>query len=206
VSVGATLPDGSAVHACLFDVFGTVVDWYGSVSRELSTFDVLHREGLEALVARHGIAGLSDDDLEHLTRSWHRLDPWPDAVGGLTRLKSCTVVAPCSNGNVSLLVAMAKRAGLPWDAVLGAEMVRTYKPQPEVYLASCRALDLDPGEVLMVAAHTLDLRAAKALGLRTAFVRRVDEFPTRQAVDAEPDPATDLIADDFGDLATQLGA
>ena len=109
-----------------------------------------------------------------MNRVWHRLDPWPDVVEGLKRLKSKFIIAPCSNGNIALMVNMAKRAGLPWDCILGAETARAYKPMPEAYLASCRQLGLAPAAVLMVAAHNSDLKAAKAQGLATAFVARPD--------------------------------
>jgi 2-haloacid dehalogenase len=239
----ATLPDGTVVRACLFDVFGTVVDWFGGVTADLAAFasargiagvdwaqftlewrglhqpameevrggrrpwvalDVLHRESLVTLLERYGVSGLDAAAVDHINQAWHRLDPWPDAVVGLERLRVHTTIAPCSNGNRSLLEAMARRAGLPWDAVLGAELARAYKPQPEVYLTSCRELGCAPPGVLMVAAHTLDLRAAAALGLRTAFVRRARESPVPHPIDADPDPGTDVIATDFLDLATQL--
>src|ERR671918_2349619 len=193
------------IRACLFDVFGTVVDWRTSVSRDLGAFakeraiagvdwlefavewrglyqpsmdevrsgrraftilDVLHRESLLKLIDRYGLRGLSESDIDHMNRVWHRLDPWPDAVEGLRRLKTRFIIAPCSNGNIALMVNLAKRAGLPWDCILGAETARAYKPMPEAYLASCRQLGLAPASVMMVAAHNNDLKAAKAQGLR----------------------------------------
>ena len=234
------------IRACLFDVFGTVVDWHGSVSRDLAGFaaergiasspsghgagvdwvrftedwrrlynpameevrsgrrpwtvlDGLHRESLVHLLAEYGIDDCTDDDIDHMNRAWHRLDPWPDSVPGLTRLKAKYVIAPCSNGNIALIVDMAKRAGLPWDVVLGAEPARAYKPAPEAYLASCRMLDLAPDKVLMVAAHNYDLDAARACGLRTAFVPRATER------DDTAGPDVDLEVDDFVDLAATLG-
>src|SRR3954453_11768378 len=233
------------IRACLFDVFGTVVDWRTSVSREVGAFaqakgikgidavefatewrklyqpsmdevrtgrrpftilDVLHRESLMKLIGRYGIAGLGDADIDHLNRAWHRLDAWPDVVEGLTRLKKKFIIAPCSNGNIALMVNMAKRAGLPWDCILGAETARAYKPMPEAYLVSCRQLGLAPAEVMMVAAHNGDLRAAKAQGLATAFVARPVEHGPEQTTDLAPDwSSVDIAAADFVELATRLG-
>ena len=233
------------IRACLFDVFGTVVDWRTSVSRDLAAFakqrgidgvdwlefavewrklyqpsmeevrsgrraftilDVLHRESLDKLISRYGIKALSAADVDHINRAWHRLDPWPDAVAGLTRLKSRFIIAPCSNGNIALVVNMAKRAGLPWDCILGAETARAYKPLPEAYLASCRQLGLAPASVMMVAAHNNDLKAAKAQGLKTAFVARPAEHGPGQSTDLAPDPAcVEVSAADFVELASKLG-
>jgi len=232
------------IRACLFDVFGTVVDWRTSVSRDLAAFakqkaisgvdwlefavewrklyqpsmdevrsgrraftilDVLHRESLDKLIARYGIKSLTEADVEHINRVWHRLDPWPDVIEGLTRLKARFVIAPCSNGNIALMVNLAKRAGLPWDCVLGAETARAYKPMPEAYLVSCRQLGLAPAQVLMVAAHNNDLKAAKAQGLNTAFVARPAEHGPGQTTDLAPDRAcVDVAAADFVELANRL--
>src|SRR5260370_34621410 len=134
--------------------------------------DDLHRESLERLLVEFGIAGLSEAEIDHLNRAWHRLDPWPDAVAGITRLKRRYILATLSNGNVALMVNLAKRAGLPWDAVLGAEVARHYKPQKEAYLATAAFLGLRPAQCLMVAAHYNDLVAASACGFRTAYVSR----------------------------------
>jgi 2-haloacid dehalogenase len=231
----------SDIRACLFDVFGTVVDWRTSVSRDLAKFagekgiagvdwlefavewrklyqpsmdevrsgrrpftilDVLHRESLDKLIARYGITGLSPAEVEHMNRTWHRLQPWPDALEGLARLKKKHIIAPCSNGNIALMVNLAKHSGLPWDCILGAETARAYKPMPEAYLASCRQLSLAPSSVLMVAAHNNDLKAAKAQGLRTAFVARPTEHGPGQTSDLAPDPAcVDLSAKDFIELS-----
>ncbi len=175
--------------------------------RAWTVLDVLHRESLEQLVARYAIKGLSQADIDHLNRAWHRLDPWPDAVEGLARLKRRFIVAPCSNGNIALIVNMAKRAGLPWDCVLGAETARAYKPLPEAYLAACRHLGLPPAAVMMVAAHNGDLKAAKAQGLGTAFVARPFEYGPGQRTDLAADPqCVDLVAADFVALAEKLGA
>ena len=167
--------------------------------------DDLHRASLEELLAEFGIEGLSCAEKDHFNRVWHRLDPWPDAVEGLTRLRGRYIIAPLSNGNVALLTNMARRAGLPWDLILSAELVRHYKPDPETYLMPPLLLDLEPEQVMMVAAHVYDLRAAGENGLRTAYVPRPLEFGP--GVDAEPpDPAFDLVAGDFGELADRLGA
>lgn len=167
--------------------------------------DRLHRMMLDAVLHDYGITTLSEAEKQTLVRAWHRLDAWPDVVPGLRRLKTKFIVAPLSNGNVSLMVDLARYAGLEWDCVLGAELVRHYKPDPEVYRSALEFLDRDPGEVMMVAAHLYDLRAAKAVGLRTAFVARPSELgPTGQR-DVEPDESVDLAARDFEDLASRLG-
>ncbi len=170
------------------------------------TLDVLHRAGLDAILPTFGLESLSDMEREDLTRAWHRLDPWPDVVEGLTRLKRRYVIAPNSNGHIALMVNLAKRAGLPWDAILGAEIARAYKPQPEVYLRSAEALGLPPGEVMMVAAHNGDLVAAAACGLQTAFVPRPTEHGPDQTTDLEPEHPFALLARDFRDLAARLDA
>jgi 2-haloacid dehalogenase len=171
-----------------------------------TTLDQLHRMTLDQLLPEFGFSGLSEVERDALNRAWHRLRPWPDSVAGLRRLKSKFIIAPLSNGNISLMTNMAKYAGLPWDCILGAELARHYKPDPEVYQSAVDFLDLMPGEVMMVAAHLTDLRAAKALGLRTAFVVRPSEFgnnPTRRP-DLTPDQSVDVSARDFGHLASQL--
>jgi 2-haloacid dehalogenase len=166
--------------------------------------DDLHRASLEELLADFGIEGLSGAEKGYFNRVWHRLDPWPDAVEGLTRLRQRYIIAPLSNGNVSLLTNMARRAALPWDLVLSAELVRHYKPDPETYLMPPLLLDLEPEQVMMVAAHVYDLRSARNSGLRTAYVPRPLEFGP--GVEAEPpDPAFDLVAGDFVELADRLG-
>src|SRR4051794_23928475 len=192
--------------------------------------DVLHRRSLETLVAQLGItglteadldrltrgwhrlhpwadsgAGLTEADLDRLTRGWHRLHPWADSVAGLTRLKSKYIIAPLSNGNVALLTNMAKFAGLPWDLILSAELFAHYKPDPETYLGAARLLGVAPGEVMMVAAHNNDLEAAQACGLKTAFVARPTEYGPLQSRDFEATGAWDIIADDFGGIAARLG-
>jgi 2-haloacid dehalogenase len=233
------------IRACLFDVFGTVVDWRTSVSRDLAAFarekgisgvdwlefavewrklyqpsmeevrsgrraftilDVLHRESLVKLIDRYRLSGLSESAIDHMNRVWHRLEPWPDVVAGLTSLKKKYIIAPCSNGNIALMVNLAKRAGLPWDCILGAETARAYKPTPDAYLVSCRQLGLAPSAVLMVAAHNNDLRAAKAQGMRTAFVPRPIEHGPGQTTDLVAESGTvDLPVEDFRELGAKLG-
>ncbi|MGY1641556.1 haloacid dehalogenase type II [Geodermatophilus sp. SYSU D00703] len=228
------------IHALVFDVFGTVVDWRGGVAREVrrllgpsvdalavaddwrgryvpsmdrvrsgelpwTPLDALHRSSLDDVLADAGLAATPPDVREELVLAWHRLDPWPDVVPGLTRLRRSHVLAPLSNGNVALIVDMARRAGLPWDLVLGAEVVRHYKPDPEVYDSAPQLLALAPSEVLMVAAHVDDLAAARARGLRTAYVHRPDEFGGRR-VPPVSDPDADLSVSSFEELADALGA
>lgn len=226
----------------LFDVFGTVVDWRGSIIRagqhlgreqgfridweafadawragyrpamsrvrsgELpwTTIDGLHRMILDELLGRFGIKGLAQADIDHLNRIWHRLKPWPDARRGLARLRRGYTLATLSNGNVALLVNMAKNAGLPWDCVLSAEMFRHYKPDPEAYLGAAALLGLEPREAMMVAAHKDDLFAAQRCGLATAFVPRPLEHGPRVRVDAKPERGFDCNASDFEDLADKL--
>jgi 2-haloacid dehalogenase len=233
-----------AVKALVFDVFGTVVDWRGSIIRELETLgrekglhadwarfaddwrggyqpamqrvrtgalpwtriDDLHRMILDELLTKYGISGLSDAEKAHLNRAWHRLDPWPDAVEGLMRLKRKFIIGTLSNGNMALLVNMAKRAGLPWDVVLSAELVRHYKPDPEAYRMPPDVLGLAPGEVMLVAAHPGDLAAAAREGLKTGYVPRPQEWgPNGKAHDGSAH-RFDLTARDFLQLAEVLGA
>jgi len=167
--------------------------------------DTLHRMMLDKVLADFGVKGLSEVEIERFNRVWHRLTPWPDAVGGLTRLKKKFIIAPLSNGNVALMTNMAKHAGLPWDVILGAELARHYKPDKEVYLTAAELLNLKPQEMMMVAAHQNDLRAAHALGFRTAFVPRPKEGPNGER-NLTPDPVFDVVAQDFNALAAALGA
>ncbi len=171
-----------------------------------TTIDKLHRMVLDELLEKFGITDLSEDEKDDLNRAWHRLDPWPDSVEGLERLRSKFVIATLSNGNVALLTNMAKRAGLPWDCILSAELARHYKPDPESYQTAAALLGLPVDQVMMVAAHKGDLHAARAVGLRTAFVPRPDEFGPNREVDTEPDPAFDVVASDFLELADKLRA
>jgi len=168
--------------------------------------DSLHRMILDKILTDFGMTALSDAERDALNLAWHRLKPWPDSVGGLTRLKKRFTIAPLSNGNIALMTDLAKHSGLPWDCILGAELVRHYKPDREVYLSAAELLNLQPADVMMVAAHLGDLRAAKALGLRTAFVTRPLEFGPGGKPDLNADGSVDLSAKDFNDLATQLGA
>lgn len=168
------------------------------------TIDQLHRRILDRLLDEFGVAGLSEPEKDHLNRAWHRLSAWPDSVEGLTRMKRRYVIAPLSNGNVSLLTNMAKFAGLPWDLILSAELAKHYKPDPECYLTAAQLLGLAPGEVMMVAAHKNDLQAAAKAGFRTAFVTRPLEFGPGRKVDISREAAFDIHAADFLDLAGQL--
>lgn len=177
-----------------------------SGARPWVNLDVLHREALDQVLDEFGLGAVGAADRDELTRAWHRLDPWPDAVEGLSALRRRFVVAACSNGHIALVVDMAKRAGLPWDAVLGAEIARAYKPQPEAYLRSVAALGLEPAEAMMVAAHNSDLTAAAACGLQTAFVARPAEHGPGQVTDLSPAPGFDVAATDLVDLARILGA
>jgi 2-haloacid dehalogenase len=167
--------------------------------------DALHRMTLDRILVDFKIEGLSETEKASLNRAWHRLRPWPDAVAGLARLKKKFIIAPLSNGNISLMTDLAKHRGLPWDVILGAELVRHYKPDREVYQSAADILDLQPAEVMMVAAHLGDLRAAKGVGLKTAFVTRPFEFGPDGKPDLEADASVDVSATDFIDLARQLG-
>jgi len=168
--------------------------------------DRLNRMILDRLSPKFQLDGLSEAEKDHLNRVWHRLNPWPDAVGGLTRLRRRFVLATLSNGNMALLVNMAKHASLPWDCILSAELARQYKPARAVYQMAADLLGLRPEQVMMVAAHKSDLRAAKQAGLRTAFVPRPLEFGPAGSADTAPDAGFDVSARDFLDLADKLGA
>jgi 2-haloacid dehalogenase len=167
--------------------------------------DILHRNSLDRLIEQFGIKGLAEEDRRHINLGWHRLKPWPDSVSGLTRLKKKFLIAPLSNGNVVLLTNMAKNAGLPWDLILSAELFEHYKPDKETYLGAARLLSLEPHEVMMVAAHNGDLKAARSHGLMTAFVARPTEYGPHQKRDFKADEAWTVVADSFNDLAEQLG-
>jgi 2-haloacid dehalogenase len=167
--------------------------------------DVLHRMTLDELIGRFKIEPLTEAEKVHLNRVWHRLAPWPDAVAGLQRLRKRFVIAPMSNGNLSLLTNMAKHAGLPWDCILSTELVRHYKPDKETYLMAVDFFDVKPADVMMVAAHEGDLDAAKALGLKTAYVHRPREFGPARTPAIPAAGRFDLMAKDFLDLAAQLG-
>ncbi len=232
----------SDVKLLVFDTFGTVVDWRGTIISEgtewsrakglevdwaafadawraeyrpsmdrvrrgelpWTNLDRLHRVSLDSVLSKFKVA-LNEADTERLNRVWHRCRPWPDSVPGLTRLRTGYTIAPLSNGNISLITNMAKLSGLPWDCILGAELVQKYKPDPEVYLSPARFFALQPSEVMMVAAHQSDLRVPKELGLRTAYVHRPYEGGTS---DAGPKPSGgtyDYIVSDLLELASALG-
>ena len=222
-----------------FDIFGTVVDWHGSIVREVSErhpqidanafalawragyqpamarvrsgelgwtrIDELHRLILDELLLRFGLDHLGEAERTDLNRVWHRLDAWSDSVAGLTRLKARFTLCTLSNGNIGLLTDMAKRAGLPWDCILSAEVFRAYKPDPRTYLGVAQTFDAAPADVMLVAAHQDDLAAARACGLQTAYIERPREFGAAQPKDVSPDPANTLHARDLLHLAEQLG-
>ena len=229
------------VKALFFDVFGTLVDWRGSIAREARTvlaptgaaidwhafadawrgqyqpamdevrngrlpfskLDVLHRHNLDIILKEFGLDGLDEPTRSLLNHAWHRLDAWPDTAPALARLRARYWLAPCSNGNISLLVDLARRNGFVWDAVLGAEVARDYKPKPGVYLAAVAAFDCEPDQALMVAAHSSDLAAAAAAGLRTAFIARPDEYGPGKGERA-PSVPVDLATASLTALAEQL--
>ncbi len=169
-----------------------------------SKLDVLHRRNLDTVLAALGLHQVDEATRRHLNWAWHRLDAWSDVAPGLQRLRNHYRLAPCSNGNISQMVDLARRNGLVWDAILGAEIARDYKPKPAVYLATAEAFDLPPGQVVMVAAHSADLAAAASAGLRTAFVARPDEYGPGTGEPQATVPV-DWSADSLTDLAAQLG-
>jgi 2-haloacid dehalogenase len=233
----------SGVKALVFDVFGTVVDWHGSVAREVRALakarglrvnavkfakawragyrpamdrvlrgeapfqkiDAIHRAILEDILQQFKVTTLTEEEKAHLNLVWHRLKPWPDTVRGLKRLKSKFIIATLSNGNTSLLVNMAKHAGLPWDTVFSSDTFKLFKPDPGMYLGAAGALDLEPAQVMMVAAHKPDLRAAAKCGLQTAFVKRPLEHGRGGAPDLASEADFTINAESFLDLADQLG-
>jgi 2-haloacid dehalogenase len=169
--------------------------------------DILHRENLEHVLAemRVDLRNIDESELAWLNMAWHRLDPWPDVVAGLTRLKTKYIIAPASNGNIALMVGIAKRSGLPWDAILGAEVTQAYKPAPPAYTRMPEILGLRPEEVCMAAAHNSDLHAAQDCGLATAFIARPGEHGPGQTLDLAPTGDWDIVAQDFKDLASKAG-
>jgi 2-haloacid dehalogenase len=229
----------ASIEVLAFDIFGTVVDWHGSIVRELARdhpqvdgaafarawragyrpamarvmagelgwtlIDDLHRMILDELLPQFGLAHLGEAARAQLNRVWHRLDAWPDAVEGLQRLKRRYILCTLSNGNLGLLTRMAKRAGLPWDCVLSAEVFRAYKPDPRTYLGVAGVFDVPPARVMLVAAHHDDLAGARSCGLRTAYVERPFEFGRDQPKDVSPQSGNDLHGRDLLDLAAQLG-
>ena len=232
------------VQALLFDTFGTIVDWRGSVTRmgqvlgrengidgvdwehfarawragyrpgmakvrsgerDWVPIDVIHRERLDVIVEEFGIADRFDGDARaDINLMWHRLDPWPDSVPGLIRLKRRYLIGPLSNGSTVLLASMAKRAGLPWDLIISSDITRAYKRDPAAYLNACAALGLSPSQVMMCAAHNDDLEAAAAQGMRTAYVNRPYEYGPDQRVDFEATGDWDIVTDTIGGIADAL--
>jgi 2-haloacid dehalogenase len=177
-----------------------------SGQRPYVVVDTIHRERLDEILPQFGLAALSEAERAQLNHAWRRLHPWPDSVTGLSRLKSRYTISPLSNGNVALLTAMAKFARLPWDCILSSELAGAFKPDPRAYVRTAEILGLKPGEVMMVAAHSSDLRAAASTGMRTGLVIRPLEYGPDGKYDAKPDPAFDVCATDFVDLARQMGA
>ncbi len=171
-----------------------------------TTIDGIYRKALDQLAPRYGLDKLDAAALLHINRVWHRLLPWPDAVAGLNRLKKKYLITTLSNGDVAMLANMAKHGGLPWDTVLCAQIFRHYKPDAEVYLGAIELLDCKPHEVMMVAAHNYDLKNARSHGMRTGFVLRPTEYGPAQDKDLKAEEQWDIIANDFGELATTLGA
>jgi len=170
-----------------------------------TNIDTLHRMVLDRLLSEFEIEDLTEEEKDDLNRAWHRLSPWPDSVRGIERLRTRFIVASLSNGNVSLLVDMAKNAGLPWDCVLSSELARHYKPDREVYLMAATLLGLEPDEVMMTAAHRDDLEAARSFGLKTAFISRPLEFGTERKADTASQGEFDVVAESIIDLAQKLG-
>ena len=170
------------------------------------TIDQLHRSILDGLLAKFGISGLDEQDIAQFNRVWHQLMPWPDSVPGLNRLRSRYVISTLSNGNIGLLVGMAKNAGLPWDCVLSGELIHKYKPDPEVYKMAARMLGYELSEVMMVAAHPPDLQGAQRAGLKTAYVPRPLEHGAERRAAHGDGAGFDVVASDFLDLAAKLGA
>ncbi len=173
--------------------------------RPFMRLDLLHRENLVEILPDFGISGLSEAELDHLNKAWHRLDPWPGAVEGLTRLKSKYILATQSNGNIALMVNMAKRAGIPWDVIMSSDATRGYKPDPKTYLGAARMMGLEPHEVMMCAAHNNDLEAAANHGLRTAYINRPNEYGPDQERDFEATGDWDIQTDGIEGIADALG-
>jgi 2-haloacid dehalogenase len=205
---GSSSTDASAFADAWRARYQPAMEEVRSGRRPFVRLDVLHRENLEAVLPNFGIdpTTIPGAELDDLNTAWHRLDPWPGAVAGLARLKARSIIAPLSNGNISLILNMAKHAGLPWDAILGAEVAQAYKPAPEAYLRTVEILGLRPEEICMVAAHNGDLAAAQNCGLRTAFVLRPNEHGPGQTTDISAEGEWDVIATGFGDLAERVEA
>lgn len=230
--------------AVMFDTYGTVVDWRGSViaegqalgrkkgiegvdwaaftdawqasyrpyinevisgKRPWTTNDALQRQRLDEIVAEFEIAGLSEADKDDLNLAWHRLGPWPDSIPGLTRIKAGYPVGSFSNGNFSLLVDMARHAGLPWDFIISADMFHHYKPDPEIYLGAVELLGGEADRVMLVAAHNYDLANARKHGMKTAFVCRETMFGPSQDRELKAEADWDVITDSIEGVAAALG-
>lgn len=232
----------SEIKALLFDVFGTVVDWRGSITREMERFgkanhidqnweqfvldwralyqpameairagdrgyvklDQLHRENLEQLLHEYDLGTLDEAKLEHINQAWHRLQPWADSLPGMNRLKKRYILASLSNGNVELMVNMAKHSTIPWDMILGSETSQGYKPQEKVYLHSAQMLGLEPAQCMMVAAHNDDLYAARSLGFKTAYINRPYEYGEAQLNDFQAEEDWDIVGEYMTDIANEL--
>lgn len=247
-SSAAARVEPSQIKACVFDTFGTLLDWRSSVARQVKavadakgvegdwfdfadqwrgyyyrlTADIgqykmqylpvgyIHRIGLEELLPKFGLGGLTENEKFELNKVWHRLEPWPDTVEGLRRLKTKYIISPLSNSDFRMMTDMSKHAGLPWDTILTAERPRAYKPDVRMYLQAPQMLNLEPHEVMMCAAHLLDLKAAAVGGLRTAFIARPNEYgaPPNKYYTAETEagPGVDFASTSVIDLAEQLGA
>ena len=186
-------------------LYRPAMDRVSSGERAWTVLDTLHRESLVVLLEKYDIRGLGEAEIDHINRVWHRLDPWPDSVAGLTRLRKRFILATLSNGNVRLMVDMARHGGLPWDAILGAEVARAYKPEPACYQTTARLLGVAPEKCMMVAAHNGDLGAARRQGFATGFVSRPTEHGPGQTRDLKADSDWDVIASDFNDMADKLG-
>lgn len=180
---------------------------YRDSGRDFVTLDVLHREMLDQTLRAHGIdpAALDPALVDDWNRAWHRLDPWPDVVAGLARLKTRFPIVTLSNGNIALILAMSRRGGLPWDAIMGAEVTRAYKPDPRAYLGTIESLGIAPGDLCLVAAHHSDLAAARACGVRTAYIDRPREYGGAAAPDADAAQKWDWSTDSLTGLADLLG-
>ena len=232
-------PKHAPPEVLAFDIFGTVVDWHGSIAREIRSafpdvdpdafalawragyqpamrrvmagelpwtlIDDLHRMILDDVLKQFALTNLSESERADLNRVWHRLDAWPDVVDGLQRLKKRFVICTLSNGNLNLLTRLSKRANMPWDCILSAEVFRAYKPDPRTYLGVAQTFDVRPEQVMLVATHHDDLEAARACGLQTAYIERPLEFGARNPKDVSPHAANGFHARDLHDLAQQLG-
>lgn len=216
--IAAAVGQFAARHALSLDPEEFADDWRAryqpsmervrSGQRPFASLDTLHRENLEAVLAGRGLepGAFPPAELRDLNLAWHFLPPWPDSVDGIGQVKRDFIVGPLSNGNTALLVDMAKAAGLPWDVVLGSDVTRAYKPDPDAYLGQAALLGLSPGEVMLAAAHNGDLAAARKAGLATAFIARPAEYGPGQRRDLAPEGDWDAAATSITDLASRLRA